>query len=735
MGSIGRIRGLDNEETRDTLRELDRRRPLLDLGTVRDNSARPTAEVHPGRLVLTQGKFGVAAALYYSDGTAWRDVIAGETSFTTPAIALGAAAIAGTGSSVIAHNSTIQAFDGTNPADVGLAAVVGTAAVASHRDHVHKIGTGAPDGTKFLRDDLAWIAVVVPSGGAPNFTLGTSNAAGAAATHVLTDATIALFNDAGVPADLATAAADGTNAVASRNDHVHLFPTSLKSTANDFTLDLTDSGTRMLLLAGNADRFTINPPTSKHLFLCDTDDKLLRVGSASGSSKDKAHMQNTTAVQESSACKYVILDRNTQINWKMFAFKAQVTASNAGGEGIGIPTCIFALCHGVGNKPVFEQVGLEIEHDWSSSGSGGSSVAASGTGVIFRAMDNKSGAAKWTKTYGIRSEAQPNYVTTPLGGKFEDPVEIEGQAADTDRVAAHVLLLTQNSGGGAVGAHINMNDKGGDPATPATGNIWKSGTQLKIFDSMHINQGSVDTDTIIEGATDANLLHVDAGADAVGISTGTPDATLEVAGTFHATGNAELDGDLNHDGTNAGFYSTAPTTKPASSTDIVDGMLSLGLTTAGSAVGYYGGIHAYDAADTITITGSGIANKIQITTFDANDDALGTTPDHTNDHITITNAGIYYCSLSMHVESDISGGADLVGVGVFKNDGATLFENLHGHRKLAGGAVDTGSMTVTGIVTLAVDDTIEAWIWNEDSTDDLVVDDITLSLFRVGDNT
>ena len=43
-----------------------------------------------------------------------------------------------------------------------------------------------------------------------------------------------------------------------------------------------------------------------------------------------------------------------------------------------------------------------------------------------------------------------------------------------------------------------------------------------------------------------------------------------------------------------------------------------------------------------------------------------------------------------------------------------------------------GSVTISGILDLAVNDTIELWCWNEDSTDDLIVDDATMTLIQIG---
>jgi len=156
------------------------------------------------------------------------------------------------------------------------------------------------------------------------------------------------------------------------------------------------------------------------------------------------------------------------------------------------------------------------------------------------------------------------------------------------------------------------------------------------------------------------------------------------------------------------------------------------LTFVGSAGLCFGEIYANDVADTITITNSGIANKVQVTSFAVDGLSNNTTPDHTNDHITITIAGMYLCTVSISASSAGGGGADQFGLSVWKNNGNTEFANLHTHRKLAGGGGDTGSLSMSGIIDLAVADTIEVWCWNEDSADDLVVGDATLSLIQIG---
>lgn len=141
----------------------------------------------------------------------------------------------------------------------------------------------------------------------------------------------------------------------------------------------------------------------------------------------------------------------------------------------------------------------------------------------------------------------------------------------------------------------------------------------------------------------------------------------------------------------------------------------------------YGEIYAHDVADTIAIAGIGEANKVQVTSFTTNGLFNFMTPDHTNDHIIVLKAGIYFCAVSISAESG-AGAAFEAGFGVYKNNGATGFDNLHSHRNLSGGGGDTGSITISGIVNLAINDTIELWVWNETNVVDVIINDVTLSL-------
>ncbi len=152
----------------------------------------------------------------------------------------------------------------------------------------------------------------------------------------------------------------------------------------------------------------------------------------------------------------------------------------------------------------------------------------------------------------------------------------------------------------------------------------------------------------------------------------------------------------------------------------------------GSGTGWpYANIYAQDNATPTTISLAGKANKVQITVFDTNGLSNLCTPDHTNDHITIVKAGVYIVHLDI-TASGAGGDQDKFGFSLYKNNGTTEFPNVHGHETMAGGAGDINDIMLVGLIDVAVNDTIEVWVWNEDDTDDLTIDDIGLTLIQVG---
>ncbi len=144
-----------------------------------------------------------------------------------------------------------------------------------------------------------------------------------------------------------------------------------------------------------------------------------------------------------------------------------------------------------------------------------------------------------------------------------------------------------------------------------------------------------------------------------------------------------------------------------------------------------GEIYVQDNATPTAISIAGKANKVKVAIFDTNGESNNMTPDHTNNHINVTEAGIYKATVVGSV-SGAGGDSDNLGFSMYKNNGGTEFPNVHTHRLMAGGAGDIASISMGGFVDLAVNDTIEIWAWNEDDTDNITIDDITLSLLKVG---
>lgn len=143
----------------------------------------------------------------------------------------------------------------------------------------------------------------------------------------------------------------------------------------------------------------------------------------------------------------------------------------------------------------------------------------------------------------------------------------------------------------------------------------------------------------------------------------------------------------------------------------------------------YGGISVKDNANAITLNSAAI---VQITDFDTNDPSNNTTPDHTNDHITISIAGDYLVTVSIHINNNAAQ-SHVVDISLYKNNGATEFDNVHAHRNLTGGLGDVGSMSMAGIITVSVNDTLEVWATTGDAGDrSVTISDITVSVIQIG---
>lgn len=144
----------------------------------------------------------------------------------------------------------------------------------------------------------------------------------------------------------------------------------------------------------------------------------------------------------------------------------------------------------------------------------------------------------------------------------------------------------------------------------------------------------------------------------------------------------------------------------------------------------YGEIKAESnaTATTITTASTDFSNKVQVTIFDTNGSSdTNATPDHTTDDITVNAAGVYRVT----VTASISGSAsDKISLAAFKNNGATQI-TARGTMTLDASG-NTQSVTCSGLASLAATDTVELWIQNETDTDNVTVEDVSLTVERVG---
>jgi hypothetical protein len=69
---------------------------------------------------------------------------------------------------------------------------------------------------------------------------------------------------------------------------------------------------------------------------------------------------------------------------------------------------------------------------------------------------------------------------------------------------------------------------------------------------------------------------------------------------------------------------------------------------------------------------------------------------------------------------------------LYKNNGATEYPNVHSNRSLSGGGSDTGSMSMSGIISATANDTLELWVWNETNTNNVILEDATMSFNYLG---
>jgi hypothetical protein len=117
-------------------------------------------------------------------------------------------------------------------------------------------------------------------------------------------------------------------------------------------------------------------------------------------------------------------------------------------------------------------------------------------------------------------------------------------------------------------------------------------------------------------------------------------------------------------------------------------------------------IYEEDGSSTLTLAAQD--TFYQVTAFTANGESNNATPDHTNDHITIVKAGKYLATIDISF-SQTSAVSIEYDFHLQANNGVKDFGYVSAHRDTSGNQV-VGNCGCTGIVDLAVNDTVELWV-------------------------
>lgn len=139
---------------------------------------------------------------------------------------------------------------------------------------------------------------------------------------------------------------------------------------------------------------------------------------------------------------------------------------------------------------------------------------------------------------------------------------------------------------------------------------------------------------------------------------------------------------------------------------------------------YYGGA-GFDTALAAQDT------DYQVLGFDTNGVSNNTTPDHTNDHITVTNAGIYLIHYSISSRSATSNNFEFE---VKYNNGATDLANCHTNRvTTTAGRLGVSSVSCMGDIPASA--TLEVWVRRTDGgavSKTITIEHITFNALQIG---
>jgi hypothetical protein len=140
----------------------------------------------------------------------------------------------------------------------------------------------------------------------------------------------------------------------------------------------------------------------------------------------------------------------------------------------------------------------------------------------------------------------------------------------------------------------------------------------------------------------------------------------------------------------------------------------------------YGGISVVANGNASVIAGAG--TYVQFTEFDTDDPAALVTPAHSTDDLTIQVPGTYLIMFTANCEVTQN---DQVHMEAKKNNGATSLAPCHSHTTGLGAGLKQ-ALSGMGAVSLSIDDTVELWLANDTSADDITIEDACLTVERLG---
>ena len=132
-----------------------------------------------------------------------------------------------------------------------------------------------------------------------------------------------------------------------------------------------------------------------------------------------------------------------------------------------------------------------------------------------------------------------------------------------DAIVGEITLVTDGAAGTPALNWLSDTDTGLFLAGTGIIGFSTAGTERVRMGTteLTVNDGGNDVDFRIEGVGAANALFVQGSDGFVGINNAAPTVALDITGSVLISSALEIDGALNHDGTTAGFFGTAPTTQ------------------------------------------------------------------------------------------------------------------------------------------------------------------------------